>query len=152
MAKRSRALHFLDGMQVSWVHCNQLSLGPRCSCCRLLYSKAVFPYRMTPRCRQERITKCWCWLAFQVSSARTGGSHFATLGYVNQLLCAAGSGKSTWATRYVANHPEKRYAVLSVDGIIKQLKVGVTGTLPALPVPAPWAHFGVPDEHEYSKC
>ena len=39
------------------------------------------------------------------------------------LLCTAGSGKSTWATRYVANHPEKHYALLSVDGIIKQIKV-----------------------------
>ena len=44
-------------------------------------------------------------------------------GQLNKLLCTAGSGKSTWATRYVANHPEKHYALLSVDGIIKQLKV-----------------------------
>ncbi|KAL3146007.1 hypothetical protein ABBQ38_015364 [Trebouxia sp. C0009 RCD-2024] len=40
------------------------------------------------------------------------------------LVGLPGSGKSTWATRYVANHPEKRYAVLSVDGVIKQLKGG----------------------------
>ena len=46
---------------------------------------------------------------------------FALDNYTAQ--CIAGSGKSTWATRYVANHPEKHYALMSVDGIIKQLKV-----------------------------
>lgn len=44
-------------------------------------------------------------------------------GQLDKLPCTAGSGKSTWANRYAANHPEKDYALLSVDGILKQLKV-----------------------------
>ena len=39
--------------------------------------------------------------------------------------CILGSGKSTWASRYVANHPEKQYALLSMDNVIKQIKVGL---------------------------
>ncbi|KAL0038029.1 hypothetical protein WJX79_010159 [Trebouxia sp. C0005] len=35
-----------------------------------------------------------------------------------------GCGKSTWAARYVANHPERRYVSLSIDGVLKQMKPG----------------------------
>jgi len=42
---------------------------------------------------------------------------------VSDALYLAGCGKSTWAARYVANHPERRYVSLSIDGVLKQMKV-----------------------------
>lgn len=82
----------------------------------------------------------------QCLSFRCHGPRFATVESVNQLMCTVGSGKSTWATRYVANHPEKRYAVLSVDGVIKQLKVRMAACCTAC-CRTPWAHRFIVSMH-----
>lgn len=90
-------------------------------------------YYTNLRRSQQETTKYWCWSAFQVSLALNVVACAADAGQLHKILGAAGSGKSTWATRYVANHPEKHYALLGVDSIIKQLKVNTPalGPLPA---------------------
>lgn len=85
--------------------------------------KAMCLYHTNLRRSQKQTTNYWCWLAFQVSLASHVLACAIVPGQLHMLLGIAGSGKSTWATRYIANHPEKHYALLGVDSIIKQLKV-----------------------------
>lgn len=39
-------------------------------------------------------------------------------------VCLPGAGKTSWARRYVQEHPHKRYVIIGVDDVMEQMKVG----------------------------